>query len=75
MAVERVAVLSDIHGVLPALEAVLAESDVRATDRIVVNGDIASGPQPVETLGVEQKVARLRENAAAFVRRVVRPAA
>ncbi len=50
MAVERVAVLSDIHGVLPALEAVLAESDVRATDRIVVKGDIASGPQPVETL-------------------------
>src|SRR5690606_35889197 len=50
MAVERVAVLSDIHGVLPALEAVLAEPDVRAADRIVVDGDIAAGPQPVETL-------------------------
>jgi putative phosphoesterase len=48
--VERVAVLSDIHGVLPALEAVLAEPDVRAADRIVLTGDIAAGPQPVETL-------------------------
>jgi len=46
----RVAVLSDIHGVLPALEAVLAEPDVRAADRIVLTGDLAAGPQPVETL-------------------------
>ncbi len=45
-----VAVLSDIHGVLPALEAVLAEGDVRAADRIVLTGDIAAGPLPVETL-------------------------
>ncbi|MPZ26756.1 MAG: metallophosphoesterase [Micromonosporaceae bacterium] len=47
---ESVAVLSDIHGVLPALEAVLAEPDVQAADRIVLTGDIAAGPQPVETL-------------------------
>lgn len=47
---ERVAVLSDIHGVVPALEAVLAEPDVRAADRIVLTGDLAAGPQPVETL-------------------------
>lgn len=45
-----VAVLADIHGVLPALEAVLAEPGVQAADRIVLAGDIASGPQPVETL-------------------------
>ncbi|AKU17603.1 metallophosphoesterase family protein [Luteipulveratus mongoliensis] len=45
-----VAVLSDIHGVLPALDAVLAEPDVIAADRIVLTGDIAAGPQPVETL-------------------------
>ncbi|MGW0228262.1 metallophosphoesterase family protein [Actinopolymorpha singaporensis] len=45
-----VAVLSDIHGVLPALEAVLAEPDVAAADRIVLTGDLAAGPQPVETL-------------------------
>jgi putative phosphoesterase len=46
----RVAVLSDIHGVLPALSAVLAEPDVRSADRIVLTGDLAAGPQPVETL-------------------------
>ena len=48
--IERLAVLSDIHGVLPALEAVLAEPDVAAADRIVLTGDLAAGPQPVETL-------------------------
>ncbi|MEU9383085.1 metallophosphoesterase family protein [Streptomyces sp. NPDC048279] len=42
----RVAVLSDIHGVLPALEAVLAEPDVSAADRVVLTGDITAGPQP-----------------------------
>lgn len=46
----RVAVLSDIHGVLPALEAVLAEPDVRAADRVVLTGDITAGPQPAEVL-------------------------
>lgn len=45
-----VAVLSDIHGVLPALDAVLAEPDVQNADRIVLTGDIAAGPLPVETL-------------------------
>jgi putative phosphoesterase len=47
---ERIAVLADIHGVLPALEAVLAEDDVQQADAIVLAGDIAAGPQPVETL-------------------------
>lgn len=45
-----VAVLSDVHGVLPVLEAVLAEPDVRAADLVVVTGDHAAGPMPVETL-------------------------
>ena len=48
----RVAVLSDIHGVLPALEAVLAEPDVASADLIVLTGDLATGPQPAETLDV-----------------------
>lgn len=47
---ERVAVLSDIHGVLPALEAVLAEPEVRSADRVVLTGDIAAGPQPAQVL-------------------------
>lgn len=46
----RVAVLSDIHGNLPALEAVLAEVDEAAVDRIVLTGDIAAGPLPGDTL-------------------------
>ncbi|RJL32218.1 metallophosphoesterase family protein [Bailinhaonella thermotolerans] len=46
----RVAVLSDIHGVLPALEAVLAEPDVASADLLVLTGDLAAGPMPVETL-------------------------
>ena len=46
----RVAVLSDIHGVLPALEAVLAEPDVTAADLVVLTGDLAAGPQPAETI-------------------------
>jgi predicted phosphodiesterase len=48
--VASVAVLSDIHGVLPALEAVLAEPAVRDAERIVLTGDIAAGPQPAEVL-------------------------
>ena len=51
-AVGTVAVLSDVHGVLPVLEAVLAEADVRAADLVVVTGDHAAGPMPVETLDV-----------------------
>jgi predicted phosphodiesterase len=62
-----VAVLSDIHGVLPALEAVLAEPDVQAAQRIVVTGDIAAGPQPVQVLdrlvGLGRRVTLIRGNA------------
>ncbi|MFD9949202.1 metallophosphoesterase family protein [Nonomuraea sp. NPDC059023] len=46
----RVAVLSDVHGVLPALEAVLGEADVRGADLLVLTGDVAAGPMPVETI-------------------------
>jgi putative phosphoesterase len=48
--IRSVAVLADVHGVLPVLEAVLAEPAVRSADRVVVCGDIAAGPQPVEVL-------------------------
>jgi predicted phosphodiesterase len=64
---DSVVVLSDIHGVLPALEAVLTEQDVLAADLIVLTGDIASGPQPVETLdrllGMGERVSWVRGNA------------
>jgi predicted phosphodiesterase len=48
--IESVAVLADIHGVLPVLDAVLARPEVRAADRIVVCGDHAAGPQPTQVL-------------------------
>jgi len=40
----RLAAISDIHGNLPALEAVLAEIEREAVDLIVNLGDIVSGP-------------------------------
>ena len=48
--VREVAVLSDVHGVLPVLQAVLAEPEVQAAELVVVTGDLAAGPQPVEVL-------------------------
>ncbi len=49
-AAERLVVLADIHGHAPALDAVLAEPDVASADLIVLNGDLADGPFPSETL-------------------------
>jgi putative phosphoesterase len=46
----RVAVLNDVHGHLPALEAVLAEVEREQPDTIVFGGDLVSGPLPRETL-------------------------
>jgi len=47
---KRLAILSDIHGNLPALEAVLAEAARANVDMIVNLGDILSGPLwPAET--------------------------
>ena len=47
----RLAVIADIHGNLPALEAVLADIERRGADRIVNLGDCVSGPLwPRETM-------------------------
>jgi predicted phosphodiesterase len=46
----RVAVLADIHGNLPALEAVLGEVDAVGADAIVLPGDMTVGPLQAETL-------------------------
>jgi putative phosphoesterase len=48
--VDRVAVLADIHCVLPALEAVLADADVANADVVVLAGDVTVGPQPEQTI-------------------------
>jgi putative phosphoesterase len=46
----RVAMLYDIHGNLPALEAVLDDIREVGVDRVVVGGDVLPGPMPRETL-------------------------
>ena len=44
----RVAALNDIHGNLPALDAVLAEVEQEGVDTIICGGDVVAGPFPVE---------------------------
>ena len=46
----RIAALYDIHGNLPALEAVIREFRELGVDRIVVGGDVVPGPMPEGTL-------------------------
>lgn len=47
----QLAVLSDVHANLPALEAVLTAIQRRKVDGIIVAGDLAgAGPQPVEAI-------------------------
>ena len=61
----KVAALYDVHGNLPALEAVLAEVPDDAA--IVSGGDVFSGPMPAETLarfrGLGSRVHFIRGNA------------
>src|SRR3712207_4589322 len=46
----RLAVLCDIHGNAPALDAVLADLAADPPDAVVVGGDVAAGPMPLEVL-------------------------
>ena len=47
----RIAIVSDIHGNLPALEAVLRDLEQVTPDRVYVNGDVVNrGPQSKECL-------------------------
>jgi putative phosphoesterase len=46
----RVAAIYDIHGNLPALEAVLEDIRQAEVDCVVVGGDVLPGPMPRETL-------------------------
>jgi predicted phosphodiesterase len=47
----RIVILADIHGNLPALEAVLDDVRAMAPDQVIVNGDIINrGPQSNECL-------------------------
>src|SRR5919112_4731310 len=55
----RVAAIYDVHGNLPALEAVLADLQSVNADLIVVGGDVVAGPMPSEVL---DRLAALSEN-------------
>jgi putative phosphoesterase len=50
----RVAAIYDIHGNLPALEAVLDEIRDEEVDEIVVGGDIVPGPMPRDCVSALQ---------------------
>lgn len=67
MPFHRVAVLADVHGNLPALQAVLADVAREQVDAIVLAGDLAAGPWPRETLdrllGLPGRTLALRGNA------------
>jgi putative phosphoesterase len=52
----RVGLISDLHGNLPALEAVLDELAEESVDELVCLGDLAAGPQPAETLARVQEL-------------------
>jgi predicted phosphodiesterase len=63
----RVAALYDVHGNLPALEAVLADPRLAEVDLIVSGGDLVAGPMPSACLdllsGYDSRVRFLRGNA------------
>jgi predicted phosphodiesterase len=62
-----IAALYDIHGNLPALEAVLGEVVAAGVDEVVVGGDVVSGPMPREVLelllGLDVPVRFIKGNA------------
>lgn len=63
----RIAAFYDVHGNLPALEAVLAEVEREAPDVVLVGGDVSAGAFPVECLellrGLGDRATWIRGNA------------
>lgn len=56
----RVAAIYDVHGNLPALEAVLADIDAAGVDVIVSGGDLVAGPFPAAVLSALETRADVR---------------
>lgn len=48
----KIAVLADIHGNLPALQAVLADAEKYQPDGYIVAGDFIAGPSPNEAISI-----------------------
>lgn len=48
----RLAILSDIHGNLPALEAALDQIDRAGVDEIISAGDMVGGPEPGQVIEI-----------------------
>jgi predicted phosphodiesterase len=48
----RLAILADVHGNLPALQAVLADAQRQGADGFIVAGDITGGPDPVRAMNL-----------------------
>jgi predicted phosphodiesterase len=70
----RVAALYDVHGNLPALEAVLADPRCGAADVVVCGGDLVLGPYPAECLDALEAVGdRVRFLTGNCDREVTRP--
>ena len=67
MAGVRVAALYDVHGNLPALEAVLGDERLVEADLVVSGGDVAAGPFPRECVerlaALDDRVVFVRGNA------------
>ncbi len=51
----RVAALYDIHGNLPALEAVLQDVRLHKVDQIIVGGDVVLGPMSAACIDLLQR--------------------
>jgi putative phosphoesterase len=56
----RVAALYDVHAVLAALEAVLAEVESEDADIVLFGGDLFAGPQPKATIERVRQLANAR---------------
>jgi len=52
----RAAAIYDVHGNLPALEAVLRDVRDADVDRIIIGGDVIPGPMPKETIALLGKL-------------------
>jgi putative phosphoesterase len=52
----KIAVLSDVHGNMPALEAVISAIEDQEIESIIVAGDLIGGPNPNETIELLQSL-------------------